>query len=182
MSAIPLGLCQCGCGRSTRIAPQTHAQKGWTKGVPLRFVRGHANRLDALRGYRVDSDTGCWVWQGHVGGCGYGRTVRDGRAVYVHRFMWELVHGRVPEGLELDHLCRNRLCMNPDHLEVVTHRENMRRSPCTKLDPGAVNEIRRLARSGVSNAEIGRRLGLSHGYVCRVARGDVWNDIEEVAA
>ena len=75
---------------------------------------------------RVTED-GCWTWTGTVSGGGYGRFVRSGRARAVHREFYELLVGPIPEGLVIDHLCRNRLCQNPEHLEPVTNVENIMR-------------------------------------------------------
>lgn len=79
---------------------------------------------------RVDKDSegnGCWLWRGYVLPRGYGRFHVAGRLVYAHRFAYELEHGLVPQGFELDHLCRSKACVNPEHLEVVSHRGNLLR-------------------------------------------------------
>lgn len=70
----------------------------------------------------------CWPWTGAVTDGGYGiLRGNDGLNVLAHRAAWQSEHGPVPDGLELDHLCSNRVCCNPAHLEPVTHAENMRR-------------------------------------------------------
>lgn len=86
-----------------------------------------AERLAAK--VQVDPATGCHVWTGSVVGKGYGLMGRDrSRAkVGVHRVAYELAHGPIPAGLVIDHLCRNRLCVNPAHLEAVSQRENILR-------------------------------------------------------
>lgn len=70
----------------------------------------------------------CWEWLGFHTKFGYSR-INLGFNINpdVHRIMYELVKGKVPKGLELDHLCRNKGCINPDHLEAVTHVENQKR-------------------------------------------------------
>jgi hypothetical protein len=74
-------------------------------------------------------DTPCWLWQGARTSMGYGNLVSQalGARMLVHRAVWIDANGPVPAGLELDHLCRVRHCCRPDHLEAVTHAENIRR-------------------------------------------------------
>jgi len=72
--------------------------------------------------------SGCWEWQAAKNDLGYGQLTLPGKKrVYAHRFSYEKHVGPIPEGMDLDHLCRNPSCVNPDHLEPVTHRENMHR-------------------------------------------------------
>lgn len=67
----------------------------------------------------------CWPWLAYLDGNGYGRF----SAHRAHRFAYEAVVGPIPAGLQLDHLCRNRACVNPAHMEIVTNRENQLRRP-----------------------------------------------------
>jgi HNH endonuclease len=70
----------------------------------------------------------CWIWLGAVTK-GYGRVYKGDRNLMAHKVAFELTNGPVPNDLELDHLCRETLCVNPDHLEPVTRKTNLHRSP-----------------------------------------------------
>lgn len=72
---------------------------------------------------------GCWAWLASRTDDGYGRIWLDGKQRRAHRVAFELWVGPIPDGREIDHLCRVRECVNPDHLEPVTPWENLRRSP-----------------------------------------------------
>lgn len=71
---------------------------------------------------------GCWVWMGDMtvsrGGARYGRVLIRRHKYYVHRVTWSMSHGRIPDGLVIDHRCHNTLCVNPAHLHVVTNQKN----------------------------------------------------------
>lgn len=78
---------------------------------------------------RVSVDQGgCWVWTGGKSDRGYGYFRHGGRVQRVHRLAFVALRGAIPEGLGLDHLCRNKLCIRPDHLEPVSGAVNTRRA------------------------------------------------------
>lgn len=85
------------------------------------------NTVDRVFRRNVEKTDNCWIWKGYISPYGYGRLTFNGKAQPAHRFVYEILKGPVPEGMVCDHLCRNRACVNPDHIEIVTHRVNILR-------------------------------------------------------
>lgn len=88
------------------------------------------DRIEHFMGY-VDQSGECWEWTGYRVAAGYGKVTilgSGGRKDLAHRRAYELLVGPIPDGLTIDHLCRNTGCVRPDHLEPVTLRENIRRA------------------------------------------------------
>lgn len=97
-------------------------------GVPRGQYRRRPLEERFLQKFEVMPD-GCWQWTAHIGSHGYG-VINSGGAgpiVLAHRVAYELYKGPISEGLFVDHLCRNRRCVNPEHLELVTNRTNFLR-------------------------------------------------------
>lgn len=167
------GPCPCGCGVQTKIATRNSANG--IKGQPRMHNRRRRNPaayfVEEDRGY----DTPCWIWQGARDGQGYGHVGRGGRWVRAHRRWYEDHVGPIPEGHDLDHLCRVKLCVRPDHMEPVTHAENVRRGRGSKLTVEQVREIR--AAEG-TRVEIGRRYGVSHVCVTNIKNRKRWADVD----
>ena len=97
---------------------------------------GNAGPAAALAARTVDGENGCRLWNGAVDGNGYGTIRTGGRSVGAHRLAYELAKGEIPTKFAIDHLCRVRLCVNPEHLEAVPHIENMRRAQLTSCRRG----------------------------------------------
>lgn len=74
----------------------------------------------------VNKKSGCWVWQASKRD-GYGRYHHDNKWTQAHRYAYEKLCGEIPPNLQIDHICRNRACVNPNHMEIVTQQENIRR-------------------------------------------------------
>lgn len=121
---------------------------------------------------KVDKDgpAGCWIWTGAIGNKGYGHiTVRRPgfrSTLDAHRLAYEFVVGEIPPGLQLDHLCRVRRCVNPAHLDPVTRKENILRG----VGPTAVNARKTHCKRGhpFDEENTGRNTG--GGRACRACR------------
>jgi hypothetical protein len=105
------------------------------KGDHILFSRDQINRLFWNKITRASNS--CWEWTGALFPNGYGRISFARRTLYPHRVSYELHNGAIPEGLHIDHLCRNRACCNPEHLEAVSCRENILRSPIAPASQNA---------------------------------------------
>lgn len=94
--------------------------------------------------YEVDPTTGCWNWTAARGDHGYGtigETVAPmkSKTLLAHRLSFEMHKGPIPEGLVVDHMCNNRACVNPNHLQAITHWENINRSPSPEIQRRLAN-------------------------------------------
>ena len=85
---------------------------------------------------KISPDTECILWTGCTTKAGYGQLSVLGKRLYTHRVSYEIFVGKIEEGLQIDHLCRVRNCIRPDHLEQVTSAENTRRGSANRLATG----------------------------------------------
>jgi hypothetical protein len=151
-------LCKCGCGQSCN----------------KQYVHNHHGRKSTR--YVVDGN-GCWVWQlSTFKNTGYGKLEVQGKTLYAHRYYYQLAVGDIPKGKELDHKCKNILCVNPDHLEPVTHPTNVRRGSLTKLTSEDVSRIREQYAEGESQYKIAANFSISQGHVSDIVNGKRWLD------
>ena len=102
--------------------------------IPTNIDLFSPNHLGTSIAGRIDASGDCWEWTGPTDKRGYARVCYKGTLFYVHRLMWTVLVGAIPEDRYIDHLCRNTSCVNPDHLEVVTHAENVRRGMTGKVN------------------------------------------------
>lgn len=111
-----------GCSRPVK-------RRGWCNTHSARWYRNRSVdvvHVDQFSRYQVDPDTRCWIWQGRINQWGYGQISKRYGTQVAHRAFYMHHVGEIPHGLQLDHLCRVRCCVNPEH-QPVTGSENLRR-------------------------------------------------------
>lgn len=180
-SISPVVLCQCGCGQPTPLASRNMLSRGWVKGQPTRFIQSHNGSGNAKRHLPEysEEDRGwvspCWIWQRRINAKGYGRICLTDRAWQAHVLYYVRRYGPLPPGTEIDHKCRVRSCVNPEHLEAVTHTENMRRASCTILTMEIAQEIRQsIATKSATRRELAARYGCSLATVKAIHDRRLW--------
>lgn len=123
---------------------------------------------------KLDPDTGCWIWQGSIS-CGYGKLSYNGKSPeWAHRAYYHYVYGDIPGGQDLHHTCRNRICVNPDHLELLTPRAHGREAEAAKLNLVQVNEIRRRLAAGEGNTRLANEFGVTRQTIGDIKFGRTW--------
>jgi hypothetical protein len=151
-----LGMCVTHYHRVYRTGQPHLSPKKTPATIPL------LERLEA----KIDRTDTCWLWTGAVNNFGYGQIRRDGKAQYAHRVSYELAHGKIPKGMFLDHTCHVHPCVNPDHLNPVTNKQNLEnRRGATKLSQTGIRGVSWDSRRGKYYARVGNA-GVHHwlGY------------------
>ena len=91
--------------------------------------RRYATTEESFQARITPGPNGCILWTASVNRAGYGQISIDGRGRHVHRYAWQRQNGPIPEGMSIDHVCHNRICVNPDHLRLATTKQNMENRP-----------------------------------------------------
>lgn len=176
---IPYGYCHCGCGQKTNVIPMTSHKRGRIAGEPNRFISQHHMRIMEPeyvvedRGYK----TPCWIWQRSLTDGGYGGVRRKGESTKAHVMYYENKYGPVPDGLVLDHLCRVRACINPDHTEPVTRKINSWRGAKAKLTIEQVRLIKaHIVEGKMRCTDIAPLFGCTVQTVYHIKSGRVWSE------
>ena len=138
---------------------------------------------------KPDGEDGCWLWKGTLFDTGYGSVSIDGESCLTHRVSYEQVNGKIPEGMMVLHSCHNRNCINPDHLRVGTHDDNMRdmtdadrqakgeMDGNSKLVEEEVQEIKRLLSTGqFTHKQIARMFGVARPTITDIRSGRTWKE------
>lgn len=139
--------------------------------------------------YITEPNSGCWLWLGHLDSLGYGRVRIQGRSVGAHRYFYSMYKGSIPEGLHVLHVCDVRCCVNPNHLFLGSHSDNMQdmyrkgrgNRPCkekhynSKLSSEDVIEIKDRYKSGnVTQCELASEFGVTQANIGYIVRGESW--------
>lgn len=153
-----------------------------------------AKRL--ANGLAVAKDGQCWEWTRVRNQHGYGQLRVAGRMVYAHRLAYELGVGQIPDGMHVLHQCDNPRCINPAHLSVGTHSQNMREcsergrakipkpvklgedNGASKLREGDVRSIRRLLGKGDTQQSIAERFGVTQRTISNIKLGKKWGHLK----
>lgn len=145
-----------------------------------------------LKSHIKIDDNGCWIWQASITSFGYGRTSLGGRLTQAHRASWAVFKGEIPLGMQVNHKCHVRSCINPEHLYIGTQVDNMRdmrlakrkvvklgsENATAKLNEGQVMQIRKLLESKKYASSIALQFNVSESAIFAIKRGKTWKHLK----
>lgn len=154
--------CACGCKAWRTRKDKNGRMRTFLKGHQMRARMNDESKFWARveKGSRPED---CWVWLGRNRSKGYGVVRWRGHHALPHRVAWELARGSIPVGLTIDHLCRNRRCVNPSHLEPVPNRTNILRG----IGPSATNAKKSFCPAGHEYSAMNTRIDRRGKRNCR---------------
>lgn len=119
----------------------------------------------------------CWEWMGSVNKkTGYGKKKFGGKTLLAHRWMYQILFGRIPDNTVINHKCQNRSCVNPYHLEVVSQADNCRHGDGSKLTIDQVSEIKKRLKKAKwgDRKKIAEEFGVSPALISDIKYGRAW--------
>lgn len=139
----------------------------------------------------ADQPGACWEWTGNKPDGRYGHFSVNMKTVKAHRWIYQTIHGEIPDGLVVRHKCDNPSCVRPTHLEIGTQSQNIRdkfdrgrapnrqgeKHPLCKLREADVLEIRRLARLGHTQLDLSQRFGVKRGQIGKIVQRINWRHL-----
>lgn len=142
-------------------------------------MKGHKNGTRYRKLVDIgENPTDCWLWIGSINPrTGYGKKQWFGESWLAHRWVWTIFFGTIPHGMTIEHKCKNRACVNPHHLELMTLAENVRQGANTKLTAEQVREIRALNIPWGGRQAVADRFGVSPMTISDIRAGRSWRDI-----
>lgn len=152
-------------------------------------MTSETDRARFMAKVRVRQANECWVWDASTNNCGYGQFRYAGKMRKAHRISYEFFIGTIPDGIQVCHKCDNPSCVNPNHLFLGTHTENMKDmaakgragvtlgkfNPNSKLTPDAVKAIR--ADTTKTTKQLGAEFGVSDVMISKIKTGRSWRHI-----